>query len=232
MDRYGSVSGGRAGPEVLEREPLRPLEAPDRAEACVRTRQSGSTISTPIIARSLAGAPAASAERPESSRRPAPEAASAAASGWPCAGAGRLRDPPADRRRPAGAAGRRHRRRPPPRSCSRAAQPDADRALRQAGDWVRVHAAAGGVGSILVPWLKAVGAKVIAHAAGGESVDRGGARRRPCPELPARRARGGGAKPHRQRAAVLDGAASWAASLASLAKRGLMVSYGNAWCRR
>src|SRR5436305_1663634 len=30
----------------------------------------------------------------------------------------------------------------------------------QAGDWVLVHAAAGGVGSILVPWLKAIGARV------------------------------------------------------------------------
>ena len=34
----------------------------------------------------------------------------------------------------------------------------------KAGDWVLVHAAAGGVGSLLVPWLKAVGARVIAHA--------------------------------------------------------------------
>ena len=38
----------------------------------------------------------------------------------------------------------------------------------QAGDWVLVHAAAGGVGSILVPWLKAVGARVIAHAGSAE----------------------------------------------------------------
>src|SRR5206468_8030838 len=34
----------------------------------------------------------------------------------------------------------------------------------QAGEWVLVHAAAGGVGSILVPWLKALGARVIAHS--------------------------------------------------------------------
>ena len=38
----------------------------------------------------------------------------------------------------------------------------------QAGQWVLVHAAAGGVGSILVPWLKALGAQVIAHAGSAE----------------------------------------------------------------
>ena len=103
----------------------------------------------------------------------------------------------------------------------------------QAGDWVLVHAAAGGVGSILVPWLRAIGAQVIAHAG---SVDKaaiasklGADHGLSCgfDEL-AERVReitdGDGVR------AALDGvgAASWAASLASLGRRGLMVSYGNA----
>ena len=51
----------------------------------------------------------------------------------------------------------------------------------QAGDWVLVHAAAGGVGSILVPWLKAIGAQVIAHAGSAEKAAAAeGARRRSC----------------------------------------------------
>jgi NADPH2:quinone reductase len=103
----------------------------------------------------------------------------------------------------------------------------------QAGDSVLVHAAAGGVGSILVPWLKAVGAMVIAHAGSAEKAaiakDLGADHALSCPfnEL-AEKVReitndaGVGA--------VFDGvgAASWAASLASLGRRGLMVSYGNA----
>ncbi|HMG46969.1 MAG TPA: quinone oxidoreductase [Allosphingosinicella sp.] len=101
----------------------------------------------------------------------------------------------------------------------------------RAGDWVLVHAAAGGVGSILVPWLKAVGAQVIAHAGSADkaaiAAELGADHALSCPldalagEV---RSRTGGVR------VVLDGvgAASWAASLASLAKRGLMVSYGNA----
>jgi NADPH:quinone reductase len=102
----------------------------------------------------------------------------------------------------------------------------------RAGEWVLVHAAAGGVGSILVPWLKAVGARVIAHAGSAEKAAI-------AAELGADHALSG---PLEELAGkvrsiapagvrvVLDGvgAASWAASLASLAKRGLMVSYGNA----
>jgi NADPH2:quinone reductase len=45
----------------------------------------------------------------------------------------------------------------------------------QSGDTVLVHAAAGGVGSILVPWLKAVGATVIAHAGSAQKATGGGA---------------------------------------------------------
>src|SRR3546814_19127803 len=42
------------------------------------------------------------------------------------------------------------------------------------GDTVLVHAAAGGVGSILVPWLKAIGATVIAHAGSAKKAERAG----------------------------------------------------------
>jgi NADPH2:quinone reductase len=98
---------------------------------------------------------------------------------------------------------------------------------------VLVHAAAGGVGSILVPWLKAVGAMVIAHAGGAEkaAIARalGADHALSCTmdalagEVRALTA-GAGLQ------VVLDGvgAASWAASLGSVARRGLIVSYGNA----
>ena len=101
------------------------------------------------------------------------------------------------------------------------------------GQTVLVHAAAGGVGSILVQWLKTIGATVIAHAGSAEKAaiarDLGADH---CLHGPfdtlAREVReltgGKGVE------AVLDGvgAASWAASLASVAKRGILVTYGNA----
>lgn len=101
------------------------------------------------------------------------------------------------------------------------------------GDWVLVHAAAGGVGSILIPWLKAVGAQVIAHAGSPEKAALAAklgadhALSRPFEALAGAVrdiTRGAGVQ------TVFDGvgAASWDASLASLRKRGLMVSYGNA----
>jgi NADPH:quinone reductase len=100
----------------------------------------------------------------------------------------------------------------------------------QAGDRVLVHAAAGGVGSILVPWLKAVGAEVIAHSGSPEkaaiAADLGADHALSCSLAQlAERVREIGAV-----RVVFDGvgAASWAASLASLERRGLMVSYGNA----
>lgn len=98
---------------------------------------------------------------------------------------------------------------------------------------VLVHAAAGGMGSILVPWLARVGATVIAHAGTAEKAEQaaaaGAAHALSCAmeELPDRvRGITGGAGV----AVVLDGvgAASWTASLASLARRGLLVTYGNA----
>jgi NADPH2:quinone reductase len=102
-----------------------------------------------------------------------------------------------------------------------------------AGDWVLVHAAAGGVGSILVPWLVAIGAKVIAHAGTPDkaalAAGLGAAHALSCPmeQLTEQvKAITGGAGVR----TVFDGvgAASWAASLACLGRRGLMVSYGNA----
>ncbi|MET0269259.1 MAG: zinc-binding dehydrogenase, partial [Sphingomonas sp.] len=101
------------------------------------------------------------------------------------------------------------------------------------GQTVLVHAAAGGVGQILVQWLKAVGATVIAHAGSAEkaavatSLGADHALHGPFDGL-ARAVRdltdGRGAD------AVLDGvgAASWPASLAATARLGMIVSYGNA----
>lgn len=101
------------------------------------------------------------------------------------------------------------------------------------GQWVLVHAAAGGVGTILVQWLKAIGARVIAHAgtpakaaiAAGLGADH--ALSCPLAELGehVRALTAGEGVP-----VVLDGvgAASWTASLAAVARRGLIVSYGNA----
>ena len=101
------------------------------------------------------------------------------------------------------------------------------------GDAVLVHAAAGGVGSILVPWLKHLGAEVIAHAGDSRKAalakELGADHSLCCPmeELAGevRALTGGRGVP-----VVLDGvgAASWAASLASVARRGLIVTYGNA----
>ncbi len=101
------------------------------------------------------------------------------------------------------------------------------------GQVVLVHSAAGGVGSLLVPWAKAMGGIVIAHAGSAEKAERahaaGADHALSCSfdELAAkvRELTGGhGAD------LVLDGvgASSWAASLGSIAKRGLIVSYGNA----
>ncbi|UAK24652.1 quinone oxidoreductase family protein [Sphingomonas nostoxanthinifaciens] len=101
------------------------------------------------------------------------------------------------------------------------------------GQTVLVHAAGGGVGSLLVPWLRALGATVIAHVETAAKVARVEALGADVvlsdgfDTLAAhvRQANGG-----RGVDTVFDGVgrASWDASIASLAKRGLMVSYGNA----
>ena len=103
----------------------------------------------------------------------------------------------------------------------------------EAGQTVLVWAAAGGVGQLLVGWLKAIGATVIGTASTAEKADH---------------ARAAGADRvilHRDEdvaARVRDltdgagvavsfdgvGMATWEASLAATARRGLIVSYGNA----
>jgi NADPH2:quinone reductase len=110
----------------------------------------------------------------------------------------------------------------------------ADRAAAvKPGDWVLVHAAAGGVGLILTQWLTARGARVIgtvgneakaviAREAGAEEVvlyDREAV-------APRVRAITGGAGVR----VTYDGVGmdTWEASLDATGRRGLIVSYGNA----
>lgn len=101
------------------------------------------------------------------------------------------------------------------------------------GQWVLVHAAAGGVGKILVQWLHGIGAKVIAQVGSpekaGQTAALGADHVLSCAmdKLAGEVTRvTGGAGVD----VVLDGvgAASWQASLASVKTRGLVVSYGNA----
>ena len=108
-----------------------------------------------------------------------------------------------------------------------------DCAKLQPGQSVLVHSAAGGVGSILVPWLHDMGVTVIAHAGSPEKAERarvaGADHALSCPfdALAAEvRALTGGIGVD----VALDGVGkdSWAASLGSLRRRGLMVTYGNA----
>lgn len=103
----------------------------------------------------------------------------------------------------------------------------------RAGDAVLVHAAAGGVGSILVQWLKAIGAFVIAHA-GDQSkaalaAGLGADHSLSCPveELSAEVRRLTGGEGVR---VAFDGVgkATWNATLGAVARRGMVVSYGNA----
>ena len=103
----------------------------------------------------------------------------------------------------------------------------------QPGQVVLVHAAAGGVGSILIQWLKALGAIVIAHTGSAEkaahAAELGAAHSLSCPmEQLAGQVR---ALTNTEGVAVVFdgvGKASWDASLGSVARRGLIVSYGNA----
>ncbi|NIJ07405.1 NADPH2:quinone reductase [Sphingomonas vulcanisoli] len=103
----------------------------------------------------------------------------------------------------------------------------------KAGQHVLVHAAAGGMGSILVQWLKALGCIVIAHAGSAEKAAKakalGADHAFACPlDQLAEKVRS--LTDGRGVDLVLDGVGkeSWAASLASTAKRGLIASYGNA----
>lgn len=105
-----------------------------------------------------------------------------------------------------------------------------DIAALEKGQVALVHAAAGGVGSVLVPWLRAKGVVVIAHSGSPEKAARVSADHSlhgPLDTLAADiRALTNG----RGVDIVYDGVGkdSWAASLGSLRKRGMMVSYGNA----
>lgn len=99
-----------------------------------------------------------------------------------------------------------------------------------AGQTALVHAAAGGVGSVLVPWLRDKGVIVIAHSGSAEKAAMVNAEHSlhgPLEQLAdAVRDLTGGIGVD----VVYDGVGkdSWSASLASLKRRGLMVSYGNA----
>lgn len=100
----------------------------------------------------------------------------------------------------------------------------------KAGQVALVHAAAGGVGSVLVPWLRDKGVIVIAHCGSAEkagSVVADHSLQGPFADLATQvRDLTGGVGVD----AVYDGVGkdSWTASLASLKRRGMMVSYGNA----
>ncbi|QUT06116.1 quinone oxidoreductase [Sphingobium phenoxybenzoativorans] len=103
----------------------------------------------------------------------------------------------------------------------------------ESGQAALVHAAAGGVGSILVPWLASLGVTVIAHSGSEEKAAlaraAGAAHSLTGPyEALAEQVRGltDGEGVH----VVFDGVgkASWDASLASLRIRGLLATYGNA----
>ena len=101
------------------------------------------------------------------------------------------------------------------------------------GDWVLVHAAAGGVGQILVQWCKALGATVVATVGSTAKAtvvrDLGADHvidysREDVAARVAELTGGQGV------AVVYDGVGkdTWDASLASLARRGMLVTFGNA----
>jgi NADPH:quinone reductase len=103
----------------------------------------------------------------------------------------------------------------------------------KAGETVLIHAAAGGVGSILVQWAKHLGARVIATAGSQDKADRATALgadhvilyRDQDVAAEVRRLTDGAGVP-----VAYDsvGAATFEGTLGSLARRGLFVSFGNA----
>ncbi|WP_022683646.1 quinone oxidoreductase family protein [Sphingobium bisphenolivorans] len=100
----------------------------------------------------------------------------------------------------------------------------------EAGQTALVHAAAGGVGSVLVPWLRDKGVIVIAHSGSAEKAARVDADHSLHGSLEALAAQVREITSGQGVEVVYDGVGkdSWTASLASLKRRGLMVSYGNA----
>ena len=103
----------------------------------------------------------------------------------------------------------------------------------QPGDDVLVHAAAGGVGQLLVQWLTAIGARVIAHV-GSEAKarlvrDLGAAEVLTVPfEQLAEQVRSLTGDTGVRAAFDGVGKASWEASLKSTARRGLIANFGSA----
>jgi len=102
-----------------------------------------------------------------------------------------------------------------------------------AGQPVLVHAAAGGVGQLLVGWLKAAGALVIGTAGTAAKAER--ARATGADHVLVHRDEDVAARVREWTggegvAVSFDGvgAATWGVSLAATARRGLIVSYGNA----
>jgi NADPH2:quinone reductase len=98
------------------------------------------------------------------------------------------------------------------------------------GQWALVHSAAGGTGSLLTAWLRDMGIRVIAHVGSPDKarlVQADAVLACPFDEL-AGKVRG--LTQGEGVAIVYDGVGkdSWSASLASLKRRGMMVSFGNA----
>ncbi len=103
----------------------------------------------------------------------------------------------------------------------------------KSGETVLVHAAVGGVGQIMTQWLKAIGATVIATVGSAEKAEKARALgadhvilyREADVAAEVRRITGGAGVP-----VVYDsvGKDTFEGSLASLARRGLLVSFGNA----
>jgi NADPH2:quinone reductase len=103
----------------------------------------------------------------------------------------------------------------------------------QAGETVLVHAAAGGVGTLLVQWLKALGAEVIGTV--GSDKKAALARRLGCDQVifyrhedvaaRVREITGGAGVPVAYDSVGKD---TFEATLKSLARRGMFVSFGNA----
>ena len=103
----------------------------------------------------------------------------------------------------------------------------------EAGQTVLVWAAAGGVGQLLVGWLKAIGASVIGIAGSDDKARH--AREAGADHVILHRDEDGAARVRELTdgtgvATVFDGVgkATWQTTLAATARRGLIVSYGNA----
>jgi NADPH2:quinone reductase len=103
----------------------------------------------------------------------------------------------------------------------------------KAGETILIHAAAGGVGQIMVQWAKSIGAEVIATVGSEEKAERARALgadhvilyRDQDVAAEVRRITGGKGVPVAYDSVGKD---TFEATLASLARRGLFISFGNA----